>query len=67
MKRSLFFILVMLFLFSCTEKGLRNDYPISPVPFTQVKVKDEFWAKRIRTNHQVTIPIAIKKVKKPGG
>ena len=37
-----------------------NDYPIRPVPFTSVKVTDEFWAPRIRLNHEVTIPIAIK-------
>ncbi len=37
-----------------------NDYLIRPVPFTSVKVTDEFWAPRIRLNHEVTIPIAIK-------
>ena len=36
-----------------------NDYPIRPVPFTSVKVTDEFWAPRIKLNHDVTIPIAI--------
>ncbi|HEX7585961.1 MAG TPA: glycoside hydrolase family 127 protein [Prolixibacteraceae bacterium] len=37
-----------------------NDYPIRPVPFTSVKVTDAFWAPRIKLNHDVTIPIAIK-------
>jgi hypothetical protein len=36
-----------------------QDYPIRPVPFTSVKVEDSFWAPRIRTNHDVTLPIAI--------
>jgi uncharacterized protein len=42
------------------------DYPIKPVPFTDVKVKDDFWAKRLLTNHQVTIPIAFKKAEETG-
>jgi len=33
-------------------------YPIQPVPFTSVAVTDNFWKPRIRTNHEVTIPIA---------
>lgn len=37
-----------------------NDYPIRPVPFTSVKVADAFWAPRIKLNHDVTIPIALK-------
>jgi len=35
-----------------------GNYPIQPVPFTSVKVTDNFWKPRIRTNHEVTIPIA---------
>ena len=34
------------------------DYPIQPVPFTSVKLTDNFWAPRIRKNATVTIPIA---------
>jgi DUF1680 family protein len=37
-----------------------NDYPIHPVSFTSVKVTDAFWASRIKLNHDVTIPIALK-------
>lgn len=39
---------------------LGGDYPIQPVPFTAVKVTDQFWAPRIWLNHDVTIPIALK-------
>jgi DUF1680 family protein len=35
-----------------------RDYPIQPVPFTQVKLSDEFWSPRIETNRTVTIPFA---------
>jgi uncharacterized protein len=37
-----------------------KDYPIQPVPFTDVKLTDEFWAPKIKVNHEVTIPIALK-------
>lgn len=43
-----------------------NDYPIQPVPFTAVKVTDNFWAPRIKRNHEVTIPIALKQCYKTG-
>ena len=43
----------------CTqEKKASADYPIQPVPFTAVKLTDNFWAPRIRKNASVTIPIA---------
>ncbi len=31
------------------------DYPIQPVPFTQVKVRDQFFEPRLETNRAVTI------------
>jgi len=42
------------------------SYPIAPVPFTSVHVNDNFWAPRIRINHDVTIPIAIQKSRETG-
>ena len=43
----------------CTKKPSASaDYPIQPVPFTQVKLTDNFWAPRIKKNATVTIPIA---------
>ena len=60
-KKALIFILLILIFLSCTQKeNLPKDYPILPVPFTRVKVTDNFWAPRIRTNSEVTIPIAFK-------
>ncbi len=62
----IFFIAIFLF-FGCTEKKqTSNQYLITPVPFTQVKVTDNFWSKRIKTNHEVTIPIAIQKSEETG-
>ena len=42
------------------------SYPIAPVPFTSVHVNDNFWAPRIKINHDVTIPIAIQKSRETG-
>jgi DUF1680 family protein len=44
---------------SCSKNQTTGTYPIEPVPFTSVKITDSFWAPRIKTNHEVTIPIAI--------
>ena len=42
----------------CDNKSSSGDYPIQPVPFTSVKLTDNFWAPRIKRNALVTIPIA---------
>lgn len=39
---------------------------LQPVPFTKVKLSDDFWAPRIKTNHEVTIPISIQKSRETG-
>jgi hypothetical protein len=41
----------------CTGNSY-EDYPIQPVPFTSVKLTDNFWAPRIKKNASITIPIA---------
>src|ERR1039458_5296398 len=43
-----------------------RDYPIKPVPFTAVHLKDVFWAPRIETNRKVTIPFAFQKCEETG-
>lgn len=42
------------------------DYPIRPVPFTAVRVTDGFWAPRLETNRQVTIPYDFAKCEETG-
>ena len=62
-------ILIVLLMASCQQKApapTQNEYPIQPVPFTEVRVTDDFWSQRIRTNHEVTIPIAIQKSEETG-
>lgn len=55
----LFIIIAGIFILSgCSGKKSSGDYPIKPVPFTSVKLMDNFWAPRILKNAEITIPIA---------
>jgi DUF1680 family protein len=58
--KSLFTATALIILLSgCAKKpSNKADYPIQPVPFTAVKLTDNFWAPRIKKNASVTIPIA---------
>lgn len=58
--------LVILVCFSCSSERREAEYHVTPVPFTAVSVNDDFWSRRIRTNHDVTIPIAIQKSAETG-
>lgn len=44
------------FVEQATPAEKRADYPISQVPFTAVRITDNFWRPRIETNRSVTIP-----------
>ncbi len=57
-------LLVILMTAGCARKPA--DYPIKPVPFTEVTVNDAFWGARIETNRAVTIPHAFKKCEENG-
>jgi len=55
-------VLPLIMIAGCRDKTAeegKSTYPIQPVPFTSVKLSDDFWAPRIKVNHEVTIPIAI--------
>jgi uncharacterized protein len=63
MKAKITLLPILILCMFCAESGEQkngNDenYPIRPVPFTSVKMTDNFWAPRIKKNHEVTIPIA---------
>lgn len=45
---------------------LRKDYPIQPVAFTQVHVNDHFWAPKMKTNTDVTIPYTLEQCRSTG-
>lgn len=44
----------------------QKDYPIQPVPFTQVKMSSGFWYGRMEINRTVTIPYALKLLEETG-
>lgn len=39
---------------------------LTPVPFTEVRFEDEFWAPRIETNRSVTVPYCFRKSEETG-
>ena len=43
-----------------------RDYPITPAPFTQVAIHDDFWQPRLETNREVTIPYTFEKSEATG-
>jgi hypothetical protein len=63
---------LFLALLICTSTGLQaqekqaGGYPISPVPFTAVKVNDAFWGQRLKASREVTIPLAFSKCEETG-
>lgn len=48
------------------EAQLDKDYPVQPVPFTAVHLADQFWAPRIETNRNVSIPFAFEQCETTG-
>lgn len=43
-----------------------RDYPIRPVPLSDVNVRDDFWAPRIKTNRDVTVRYDFQKCEETG-
>ena len=64
-KKMLLWYMPFLILLSCAQKEI-SDYPIKPVEFTKVQVKDGFWLPRMETNRRITIPFAFEKCEKTG-
>lgn len=50
---------------SCQKETI-GDYPIQPVPFTEVQLEDSFWAPRLQTNRNITIPYAFRQCEETG-
>ena len=69
-KKELFVLVLVAGVFHLAEAGTvasaRRDYPVRPVPFTDVKIDDEFWAPRLKTNREVTIPYDFAKCEETG-
>lgn len=62
-------IVLTFIIISCDKTkggGSKSFYPITPVPFTNVTLTDDFWSGRIETNRTVTIPYGFEKCEKEG-
>ncbi len=60
-----YYILLLLVIFaSCSLNN--TEQRITPVSFTKVKITDNFWGPRIKTNQQVTIPHSFKMCENTG-
>lgn len=65
--RKLLFLSILCFVSaSNAQKPSGAGYPISPVPFTSVKVTDQFWGQRLKASREVTIPLAFSKCEETG-
>lgn len=56
----------ILLLFMAALEYVSAQYPIAPVPFTAVKVTDNFWSPRLKASREVTIPLAFSKCEQTG-
>jgi uncharacterized protein len=68
MKKPFIYSTIILILLVCSvfqanaqkyDNPISSDYPIQPVPFTSIKVSDQFWMPKIKKIHDVTIPHAL--------
>jgi DUF1680 family protein len=67
--KGLFKTAVLAFLFTIIISKVvaqQKDYPIQPVPFTQVHVHDNFWEPKMEVNANVTIPYVLQQCKANG-
>src|SRR4026208_1351305 len=58
--------LFIAFLVAIPGWAQHQDYPIQAVPFTSVKLTDNFWLPRIKMNHTVTIPASFERCESTG-
>jgi DUF1680 family protein len=58
-----FFLFSLCAIFAGAET---HDYPITPVPFTEVHFTDGFWQPRLETNRTSTIPYAFRQCEETG-
>ena len=62
MKRSVCSVVIILL---CAAASFAQ-YPITPVPFTSVKMNDSFWSPRLLASCDVTVPLAFDKCEETG-
>lgn len=65
MKKTFLFTIMLLCVLQVSF-AQNKDYAYSAVPFTSVKLSDNFWLPRIKINHTVTIPASFERCEKTG-
>lgn len=63
---STLFLFVACFMTGQAQTVNSHGYPITPMPFTSVKVTDHFWGQRLDASRNVTIPLAFSKCEETG-
>lgn len=58
-------MITLVIAFSCSRDKIQ-DYPVRPVPFTDVRVNDDFWLPRITINREITIPYSFRMCEETG-
>ena len=53
-------------LFALSVRAADRDYPVKPIPFTDVSIKDRFWTPRLVTTRLVSIPYCFEKCEETG-
>ena len=67
MKKSPFFNVCFLMAAAALPASAQHsDYTYRSVSFTQVKLQDQFWLPRIKTNHTITIPASFERCENTG-
>ena len=66
MKKFLILTLAATVTTGAVAKQSSHGYPITPVPFTSVKVTDKFWGQRLDASRRTTIPLAFSKCEETG-
>lgn len=66
MNKLIFLFGIFFFWHTVFAQQLYTGYPITPVPFTAVKVTDQFWGQRLKASREVTIPLAFQKSEETG-
>ena len=67
MKKLVLCLSFIIFQLSFSPAGAQTGYPISPVPFTAVKVTPgTFWGQRLEASRNVTVPLAFSKCESEG-
>lgn len=51
---------------SDNSTALIGDYPLRPVPFKRIELRDSFWLPRLETNRSVSVPLALQRNRETG-